>query len=521
MPTPYKIEIFDHSIEYKDHKPIGDQTFYFDYLTLKKTSITVPKFNIKKSDYVHVTDFRGNVKFQGIADDVATNKSICDISVAPLLSLFDVNVVFDRTYLATGTLEQFIADIITDTFISNADTLQNIPGLSVSVTSSTYGASLDLDSNVGELYSIITSALSAHGVLVSVVLDPQEKEINVTVGKVSADSVVIEADLDNVIDRNFVIGDSTAGVNKLTLINQDDETESVTYYLHADGTVSTTDEDRVTPVFADVAYITGKEFAEKAEGRAVKVLTPQQYNNLIELLYVKSDRLLDVDSLGIGAPAQVLSEGNSYYSILTGYESSEDTKKLIFGVVRVELTDKLMLEKRTTSMRTYAAGATYGPESSIDGNIAVFDGEDGKTLKDSGINPAIGTFEPAIGGTEGNGNISHSYQYGWYSKLGHIVQATIRIGWDGVTAYPSGDLLINGLPSIILASDGNYRANGALTFRGLTIGSADYAECYAYSGDDFLKIIGSVDGSNYITLQGNSIGTYGWILATITYLTDD
>jgi hypothetical protein len=344
----------------------------------------VPKVDIKKGDYVHVTDFRGNVKYQGIADDVVINKSTCNISMTPLLSIFDVNVVFDRTYLATGTLEQFIADIITDTFISNADTLQNIPGLSVSVTSSTYGASLDLDSNVGELYSIITSALSAHGVLVSVVLDPQEKEINVTIGKVSADSVVIEADLDNVIDRNFVIGDSTAGVNKLTLINQDDETESVTYYLHTDGTVNTTDEDRVTPVFADVAYITGKDFAEKAEGRAVKVLTPQRYNNLIELLYVKADKLLDVDALGIGTPVQVLSEGNAYYSILTGYESSEDTKKLIFGVVRVELTDKLMLEKRATSMRTYAAGATYGPESSTDGNVAVFDGEDGKTVKDSG-----------------------------------------------------------------------------------------------------------------------------------------
>ena len=356
MPRPYKIEVFDRDLEFKTFTLISDQTFYFDYLTLERTKITVPKIAVSKGDFVHVTDFAGSVIHQAIVDDVIANKSTCEISMAPLLSLFDIAVSFDRAYLATGTLEEFIAGIITATYISNSDAIQNISGLTVEALTGTYGAAVNLDTNIGNLYSIITSALSAYGIVVSVALGPQEKSIAVTIAKTSA-TATVEASLKNVIDKNIVIGDSFGALNKLTLINQDDEEEEITYYLHADGTVSISDSDRIWPVFFGTEYINGNDFTANALKRATEALTPQQYNNLIELTFAKSNRLIDVGSLTIGTATEILDEGNVYKSILTGYETSEDIIKLIFGIVRVDLTKKLILEKRTTGSRTYATAA--------------------------------------------------------------------------------------------------------------------------------------------------------------------
>ena len=371
MPTPYKIEVFDREIDYRSHTAIGSETFNFDYLTLKKTIIEIPIIEAIKGDYVHVTDIYGNVKYQGTIADVEEERSTVKLSFIPLLSLFDRKVYYDRTYLATGTLEGFIAQIITNEFISNSDTLQNITGLSVQTLTSTYGTSLDLESNVGELYSIITGALSAYGIVVTVELKPQSKQLEVKIGKPSTTVVNVEADLDNCIERKFVIGDSYGAVNKMILINQDDEEEQVTYYLHTDGTVSTTDENRVTPVFCTTVYIPSRDFEEKAEEKAVQTLTPQQYDNLIELTYRKDDRLLDIENMDVGTLANIYSGGNTYKSLLTGYEKSEYLAKLLFGIVRVDLTDKLIIEKRTrnsgavyaTAEQGAAADAAWSPDN--------------------------------------------------------------------------------------------------------------------------------------------------------------
>ena len=69
------------------------------------------------------------------------------------MALFDVDVHFDRT--TSSKIEQFIAGIITDNFISSHDALQNITGMTVETTSETTGA-LNLKDNIHSFYEIIT-----------------------------------------------------------------------------------------------------------------------------------------------------------------------------------------------------------------------------------------------------------------------------------------------------------------------------------------------------------------------------
>lgn len=392
MQTPYKIEIFDRNIDFKSMTPMGAVKFSFDYLTLEKTKITIPKIEAAKGDFAHITDFYGNIIYQGIIDDYTEDNNKCSLSIKPLLSLFDIRIFYDRTALEGKTLENHLKDIISDVYINNDDDLQNIP-MSITVTSSTNNAKLNRKSNVGELYNIILAALSGYGVIVNATLNPQEKEIAVTIGTVSTD-IVIEADKDNVLDKNFVIGDGFGAVNKLTLINENDEGEKVTYYLHTDGTVSDVDTNRIWPVFASVEYINDNDFEEAAEKRAVEALTPQQYDNLIELTYRKEDRLIDVN-IPIGSSVTILNNGNTYSSILTGREWSGDTVTLVFGIVRVDLIKKLISQKRTPNYGITASNIGLGNvtnnaqvkkiASSTENNIVTWGGSNGDTPKDSGF----------------------------------------------------------------------------------------------------------------------------------------
>lgn len=260
MPKPYKIEVFNRDLSFKDFSVIENQPIYFDYLTLEKTKLKAPKLIVQKGDLLHVTDFDGSIVYQGIADDVKVQKNIVTISALPLLSLFDVAVTYDRTDLQNGALEDFIAKVITETYIANPDTLQNVSGLAVNVFTRTTNTKLNIKSNVHQFYDIITKALTMYGIVLDIKMLPQVKNIIVTVGVVNQNSVVIETHLKNTIEKNFVIGNSSGQVNKITLINKHDETQKIVYYLHPDGSVDTQSNDRISPVFLQLSMLKAIHF---------------------------------------------------------------------------------------------------------------------------------------------------------------------------------------------------------------------------------------------------------------------
>lgn len=341
-----KIEIFDRDIIYKSSRVIGWPSVSFDYLTLEQASIDIPEIEVSKGDFVHITDMSGDVIYQGIAAAPSAQNGILTLGIKPLLSLFDTTVLYDRTDVQTGTLEDFIAGIITRKYITNTDTLERIP-IAVTVTSATSNTALNLKSNVHEFWDIATSAMTGYGIVIDAVLKPSAKRIDVIVGKVGTSTEIVEADRDNCVKSTYIIGDDYGATNKMTLINKNNEAESVTYYLHTDGTINTTNNNRITPVFNKVEYVeTSDNFAAEAQSRALETLTPQEHDNLIELTFRHDDKLIDLSGMAIGQTVNILHDGNVYKSILTGKQKSELNTKLIFGNVRVDLTKKLVLEKR-------------------------------------------------------------------------------------------------------------------------------------------------------------------------------
>ena len=81
-------------------------------------------------------------------------------------------------------------------------------------------------------------------------------------------------------------------------------------------------------------------FEDKAYTKALQTFSKNKYDNLIELEVAMDDEMLNPTALKIGQVVNVISEGNSYTSILSGREI-EDTVTLVFGTIRLELTKSL------------------------------------------------------------------------------------------------------------------------------------------------------------------------------------
>ena len=363
MPTLYKCEVFARDYTFRGFAPIERPSIAVDYLTLDKTTLSAVSIEAQKGDFVVVSDQYGASVYQGIIDDVEkdTTGSVT-ITALPLMSLFDTDVYFTRS--ESSQIETFIAGIITSNFISSGDSLQNVIGMTVETTSSTTGA-LNLKDNIHSFFEIVTKSLTAYGIAVNLELNVQKKTLAVTVGKVT-DTATIEANLKAITEKNIILGDSYGELNKVTIYNKADEAQTVTYYLHTDGSVSTENTDRVTPVFFAAKFLdTEEDFGTAAYQKAYETLAPSTYNNLIELTTAKDSAVLDT-SMKMGTEVLVIDGDKSYKSILTGYSITGNLVKMTFGVVRADLTKILILERRQTSDSSGSASVASIQNSEID-----------------------------------------------------------------------------------------------------------------------------------------------------------
>ena len=92
------------------------------------------------------------------------------------MDIFDVDILIDTTELATVAMESFIASRIAENFISNADLLQNIYGLSVSVLTGTADTSLYVEENIVNFYKdIVYSAFLQYNIVIDLILAQAKK----------------------------------------------------------------------------------------------------------------------------------------------------------------------------------------------------------------------------------------------------------------------------------------------------------------------------------------------------------
>lgn len=348
---PFNVEIFDRQFNLIQHYNVGAIDYNYDYLSTVENSILIEfNENVEKGDYIRIVN--NTDSYFGFISSIAVNEAIqgfSEIRFKPFIALFDAPIMFDTTLQGSGTsLENAIAGIITDYWINNADADENIYGLEVQTlsTTSNWGFHITSDQKglnkaiINFMTSIIRRSLTKYQVGLYAEPDFTNKKIVVSIGVKALNTFYIEADLPNVIEKSIIVNETTEDMNKLFIYDQADLVTNVIYYKHPDGSYDTRDEDRITPVIygiTSVAVSEGDTFADVAEDAANKQFDVDTYSNLIEITVQNEDEIVMPQTLTIGQIVNVISNGTSYSSILTGVERSNKTK-LIFGTIRLDLT---------------------------------------------------------------------------------------------------------------------------------------------------------------------------------------
>lgn len=345
----YNLEIFTDQMEYADAALIQEQEVELDYLTFDAFTILSTPVECKKGYYVHLTN-GGSLVCDGIVSDVQPGTGTVSISVRPLQAVFDCEVFATPIQDVVSWLEQQIKA----QFIENADALQTRP---VAIHKAVRAVYPITDTGTGDtinLLDVMAAALTTYGIACLCWLDMETMMIAVEIHQPD-EIVVLEADKANVLEKTVTLGDSYGAANKMVIRRrvEDSETGQVSYpdeavyYLHPDGTVDGVDNNRITPVFWKLKNLDdGDSWDQEALAAATEELTPQQYDNEIILVYAEEDNLVYPATIPIGTKAVIYLNGVAYQSILTGRTMKAGTIKLTFGRVRLELTKKLIMERR-------------------------------------------------------------------------------------------------------------------------------------------------------------------------------
>lgn len=335
MSDRYKIEFFDRSYNFLDWSMIDKPQIELDYLTLDTTAITIPKVvNAPCGAYAHITN-GADIIYQGIVQTSSSNKYLTDIRMLPLLSLFDVQVYFDKKRLKSISPEEAIKEMVNGIYVNTDDAVQKIEGLSVDVNSLSGAIDLQLDDNIHNLWDIIVESLRLADVVVSAMLYPEEKKILVKVGKIT-DKKSIELTLPTISNQIVTLPDTYGELNKVIFIDKENEDRQAVYYS----------DSYTAPAVWTYEYISlssDESWDDKCAARA-KELLKTEYDSLIEFTAGVNDRF--VGKLEIGQTVDIYNNGKIIPSVLTGYQISGSYKRYTFGLLRLEQTKIEAMQRR-------------------------------------------------------------------------------------------------------------------------------------------------------------------------------
>lgn len=379
---PFNVEIFNREFELLAHTNVDDIKIDYDYLKPNDSeleirlsgfydtfaaqavidensggllrSMSIPELEglmdaVGVGAYIRLQ--RDDTDVFGVITSVTTaeDQLLTKLGIQPFpAAIFSTEILFDTNQQGTVALETVIANQITASFINSSDTIQNIPGLSVTTTSSTISWGMNLKSDTENMHHcvidfydvLIRRALEEYGIAIHTSVDFQNDTIDLTIGKVVG-TQTIEADLPNVFEKTFLINESSKNTNKLDVYDTANYATVRTYYKHTDGTYDTTNNNRLYPVVREIGTATADEnntFVVNADAVAASVFGEVTYNNLIEIKCLCDDALIRPMDLDIGSVVTVIHEGKAYTSIMTGYELEDNVINLIFGSIRADLT---------------------------------------------------------------------------------------------------------------------------------------------------------------------------------------
>lgn len=348
----YRIEIFDRSLAFRTFAEISEPTIALDKLVLSQSEVECfGRIECSRGDFAQIR-IDGTVEYQGIISDIVYDGAQTSLTLESMDSLLDNEVFADVSLLGSQDIETWMTDILSDYF-DGSDTFQNLPDVQITALSSTTGSYTTSDTGAYNMYDLMTHMFKIYGSILTITFDPTDKQITFTFTAINT-SKITKLDV-NVTDvQSFSLENSVTAdhVNKMTVRNAEDRSQSLTFYWHPTefgGSVDTdSSTNRQTPVrtaCTEIVLDEGQTFADAAYTEAYQAMYNSRYDDLITLVFNAESKLMPVGNLG---DLYTLIDGDTAYNtMLTGIRVlNMYYVEMTFGYVRKRLTQIIKMDRR-------------------------------------------------------------------------------------------------------------------------------------------------------------------------------
>lgn len=316
---------------------ITDMTIRRDILTKASSSFTILDIpdEAEVGNVFGCYDETGKTVYVGIISNIEDKT----IQTDQIISIFNDNWKYRDPNVRT--IEGKIADIISG-FASDSDTLLATIFSQFTVTTLT-STTLDLPTQssnyVTNFMDFLFKAYESYHILVDIDVKYSNTAPTIKIGVPSGDTHLL-SDNNNVL-RDFNVITETYETNKL-LLYSNDGTYRGTWYGTPNGITTNPNADRLPKIRTNIVF-SNDDYNTIVRDN----LSDEMYNHKIEMNLVLDNKLYDFDEFKLGGSFTIVYNNKTYDSILTGYElkvnanGKSDIVKLVFGIVRVSLINKL------------------------------------------------------------------------------------------------------------------------------------------------------------------------------------
>lgn len=335
-------DFYDFSV--KDIVEIANYEINIDEETNANTIINVLKKTTAKARDLVAIKKNNEVIYWGTIDNIQNidGQSLYEYTIKYITNLFNQNIILENENLIkTIGVEDFIADAITNNFISNTDTFVNINYLQLDVKTHTKKQTSvsNVENNIYNLHTWITNCTQSYDIVYSFFIVNKKLVMTIEVKEVEKELIDVNAQTIS----NYVEVFETDVVSKVTvlydMVNNEEQKGQYTLYLLNDRT-TTIDKNNTNRADGKIETVYTTNY-EDAQQTALDTMKANAYNHNITFEYY--DRFIQV-----GTPIAIKTKESLIFDTYISAIKITQNKfyEYTCGNIRINFIDKLLKERR-------------------------------------------------------------------------------------------------------------------------------------------------------------------------------
>lgn len=337
--------IFDFfTFAVKDIVEIANYEINIDEETNANTIIQVLKKTTAKARDIVAIKKNNEVIYWGTIDNIQNEDGqvLYEYTIKYITNLFDQDIILENENLIKTTgVEDFIADAITNNFISNEDTFVNISYLQLNVKTHTKKQTsvTNVENGIYNLHTWITNCTQNYDIVYSFSI--VNKKLVMTIEVKETDKELIDVNAQPISNYREVF--ETDVVSKVTVlydkVNDEDQKGQYTLYLLNDRT-TTTDKNNTNRADGKIETVYTINY-EDANQKALDTMKANAYNHNITFAYYNR-------FIAVGTPIAIKTKESLIFDTYISAVKIKQSKFVEYtcGNIRINFIDKLLKERR-------------------------------------------------------------------------------------------------------------------------------------------------------------------------------